>query len=115
MKKVIYIRDAAVDDYVFLPADNFVAALQVSATKGYLVIDPSIGYNENTTTRIVFNFTDDSSDNNTNFKDIVKALADKIAFGNEGVIVFADSFGSEGYLHAALVAANLDITETSNP
>ena len=111
MKKVIYIRDAAVDDYVFLPADNFVAATQVSATKGYLTFAPTLTYEENEVTRITFNFTDDSSGNNTNFKNIVKALADAIAFGNEAVIVFADSFGSEGYLHTALVATLLDIDE----
>jgi len=111
MKKVIYIRDAAVDDYVFMPADSFVAISQVSATKGYLTFSPTLTYEVNEVTAITFNFADDSSGNNTNFKNIAKALADAIAFGNEAVIVFADSFGDEGYLHSALVADNLDIDE----
>tara|TARA_E500000331_G_C16990981_1_gene597753 strand:+ start:139 stop:483 length:345 start_codon:yes stop_codon:yes gene_type:complete len=111
MKKVIYIRDAAVDDYVFMPADSFIAISQVSATKGYLTFSPTLTYEVDEATVITFNFTDDSSGDNTNFKNIAKALADAIAFGNEAVIVFADSFGSEGYLHPALVATALDIDE----
>lgn len=118
MKKVIFIRVAA-DDFVFLPSDNFVCAHQISATKGYLSFAPTIDYTESEVTLITFNFTDDASGDNTNFKNIVKVLSDEIAFGKNGVITFADAVEDE-YLHtsgsaggANMVSTNLAITLNS--
>ena len=118
MKKVILTRVAS-DDFVFLPSDNFVCAQQISATKGYLSFAPTINYTEREVTLITFNFTDDSAGDNTNFKNIVKALSDEIAFGKNGVITFADVVEDE-YLHtsgsaggANMVSTNLAITLNS--
>jgi len=118
MKKVILTR-VADDDFVFLPSDNFVCAQQISATKGYLSFAPTIDYTEQEVTLVTFNFTDDSSGDNVNFKNIVKALTDEIAFGKNGVITFADVVEDE-YIHtsgsaggANMVATNLAITLNS--
>ena len=96
MKKVILTRVAA-DDFVFLPSDNFICAQQISATKGYLSFAGA----------------------NVNFKNIVNALSEAIAFGKSGVITFADVIEGE-YLHtsgsaggANMVATNLAITLNS--